>query len=97
MNFNYLKITMQRKKSLFCISGWTFGMLVFIIGILNIFLVHPVPGIVYLILSVVYIPLFNDFLKKKTGFSIPIVIKIILGVVIIWFTLGISDLGDMID
>lgn len=88
---------MQEKTKLFNISGWTFGTIVFIIGILNIILVHPVPGVIYLFLSVVYIPWLNVFLKKKLGFSIPVAIKIILGIVIIWFTLGISDLGDMID
>lgn len=88
---------MQGKTTFFKISGWTFGTIVFFIGILNIILVHPVPGVIYLFLSVVYIPWLNVFLKKKLGFSIPVAIKIILGIVIIWFTLGISDLGDMID
>lgn len=79
------------------IIGWLFGLVVFALGVLNTFLVHPVPGAVYLLLSLVYLPPANDLLEEKTGFSIPAVVKIILGVVIIWFTLGVSDLGDMID
>ena len=72
-------------------------MAVVAIGLLNLFLVHPVPGIVYLLLSILYFPPANDLLRERFGFSIPPVVKIILGIFIIWFTLGISDLGDMID
>jgi hypothetical protein len=79
------------------ITSWVFGLLVFTIGVLNLFLVHPVPGIAGLLLSLVYFPPANEFLKERTGFTIPPIVKIILGVVIIWFTLGVSDLGDMID
>jgi len=39
----------------------------------------------------------NAILKKKFGFSIPILLKIILHIVIIMFTLGVIDLGDVID
>jgi hypothetical protein len=69
----------------------------FAIGLLNVFLVHPVPGIIYLLLSFLYVPPANSILRKRFGFSIPLVVKIILGIVIIMFTLGVSDLGDMID
>jgi hypothetical protein len=69
----------------------------FAIGLLNVFLVHPVPGIIYLLLSFLYFPPANSILRKRFGFSIPLVVKIILGIVIIMFTLGVSDLGDMID
>jgi hypothetical protein len=79
------------------IISWIFGTTVFAIGVLNMFLVHPIPGVIYLLLSFVYFPPANAILKKKFGFSIPLLLKIILGIVIIMFTLGVSDLGDMID
>jgi len=81
----------------FPIISWVFGAIVFAIGVLNMFLVHAVPGIIYLLVSLVYFPPANDMLREKFGFSIPVAVKVILGIVIIWFTLGISDLGDMID
>jgi hypothetical protein len=59
--------------------------------------VHPVPGAVFIMLSLLYFPPVDAILRQNVGFSIPIVVKIILGIVIIWFTLGVSDLGDMID
>ena len=79
------------------IISWIFGIIVFAIGVLNLFLVHPVPGAIYLLLSLVYLPPANAVLRKSIGFSIPLVVKIILGIIIIMFTLGVSDLGDMID
>ena len=79
------------------IISWLFSIIVVAIGILNMLLVHPVPGAVFLLLSLVYIPPANNFFKERTGFSIPTVLKLILGILIIWFTLGPSDLGDIID
>ncbi len=79
------------------IISWLFGTAVFAIGVLNVFLVHVVPGVIYLLLSFVYFPSANAILKKRFDFSIPLVLKIILGIVIIWFTLGVSDLRDMVD
>ncbi|MBF9251947.1 hypothetical protein I2I11_01445 [Pontibacter sp. 172403-2] len=77
--------------------AWAFAVVLLVIGVLNLFLVHPVPGIIHLLLSFVYVPPANALLKKRFGFTIPIAVKIMLGIVIIWFTLGVSDLGDMID
>lgn len=74
-----------------------FGIIVFAIGVLNLFLVHPVPGIVFILLSLIYFSPVNEALRKTFGFSILLSLKIILGIIIIWFTLGVSDLGDMID
>ena len=91
------KITMNNRPIIWSISGWIFGIVILITGILNIFLVHPVPGLAYLLISLVYIPPANNYIQKKFGFSIPLVVKILLGIVLFMFTLGVSDLGDMID
>ncbi len=88
---------MQEKITTLSLIGWIFGAVVLAIGVLNLFLVHAVPGVVYLVLSLVYLPPANAVVEKKFGFSIPLVVKIFLGVIIIWFTLGVSDLGNMID
>ena len=65
------------------VMSWIFSIAVFATGVLNVFLVHPVPGIIYLLLSFVYFPPANDKLKERFGSSIPLVVKIILGIVII--------------
>ncbi|GGG53878.1 hypothetical protein GCM10011378_32590 [Hymenobacter glacieicola] len=89
--------TIQAKAAVTNVISWIFGISVLVIGILNIVLVHPVPGIIYLLLSLVFLPPVNTFFKNKMGVSIPRVVQIILAVIIIQFTLGVSDLGDMID
>ena len=66
-----------------------------VIGVLNLFLVHPVPGVLYLLLSVAYLPRTDIILKNRFGFSIPLVAKIILGLVILWGTLAVGDLAEM--
>ena len=77
--------------------SWVIGLVVFTIGVLNLLLVHPVPGSVFLLLSLLYFPPADTFLIKNFGRPIPLWAKLILGFVIIWFTLGVSDLGDIID
>lgn len=79
------------------VIGWAFGMVVLAIGVSNLILVHPVPGAVFILLSLLYFPPVAALQQKFLGFSIPPFIKITLGIMIIWFTLGVSDLGDMID
>ena len=91
------RIEMHNRPTVWSIGGWVFGLLVVTIGVLNMALVHPVPGVAYLLLSLVYFPPANAFLKRKLGFAIPLVVKIILAIVLVMFTLGVSDLGDMID
>ena len=91
------KIVMHSRLNIWNISGWIFGIVVLIVGVLNMFLVHLVPGVAYLLLSFIYFPPANAYIRKKFNFSIPLVVKIILGIVLIMFTLGVSDLGDMID
>jgi predicted PurR-regulated permease PerM len=88
---------MQQKLSIQNIISWVLGLAVLTIGILNLILVHAVPGIIGLLLSLLFFPPVNDVLKKTFGFTIPFAVKVILALFIFWFTLGISDLGDMID
>jgi hypothetical protein len=88
---------MQKKLCIQNIISWILGLLVFAIGMANLILIHPVPGIIGLLLSMLFFPPVNDVLKKTLGFTIPFAVKIVLALFIFWFTLGISDLGDMID
>lgn len=88
---------MQKKITPLSLLSYLLGSLVFVIGLLNLFLVHPVPGLVFILLSLVYLPQTNTLLQKSFGFAIPLLVKIVLGIVVVWFTLGVSDLGDLID
>lgn len=79
------------------LAGWTFGTLLLVIGVLNLLLVHPVPAVAYGLVSLLYFPPVGDVLKARFGFSIHPAVKIVLGIAVAMFTLGVSDLGDMID
>lgn len=79
------------------IIGWVFTFFVFSVGILNTILVSVILGFIYILLSLIYFPPTKTFLKNKYNFSIPVIIKILLGIFIFQFTLGVSDLGDMFD
>ncbi|HEY0169380.1 MAG TPA: hypothetical protein VGB75_20255 [Jatrophihabitans sp.] len=77
--------------------GWLFGVVFFMIGVLNAFLVHPVPGVFYLLLSTVYLPPAYTVLSEKSGLAIPLSVKLVVGLVVSWGTLAVGDLVDMID
>ena len=78
------------------ITSWIFFIIFFAIGILNAFLVHIVPGIFYIILSLLYIPATNAILKKKFGFKISLKVKVILALLILWPTLAVGDLAEIL-
>ncbi|WP_415830537.1 hypothetical protein [Gillisia limnaea] len=79
------------------ILSWLFGIAVFATGILNMILVHFVPGVIYLFIALIYFPPLNAIFRERFGFEIPPLVKAILGIMLIMFTLGVSDLGEMID
>ena len=78
------------------IISWLFSLVFLVIGVLNVFLVSVVPGVFYFLLSLIYIPQTNTFLSKKIGFTIPIIFKIIVGVVVLWGTLAVGDLAEVL-
>lgn len=79
------------------LAGWFFGLVVLGIGVANLLLVHPVPAAAYALVSLVYFPPASAALKDRFGFSIPLFLKTLLGIGVVMFTLGVSDLGDMLD
>ena len=79
------------------LAGWLFGLVVLGIGVANLLLVHPVPAVAYALVSLLYFPPANAALKARFGVSIPPLLKGIVAIVVVMFTLGVSDLGDMID
>lgn len=79
------------------ILNWIAGLILLTIGLLNLFLIHPAPGIAFIIFSLIYFPPVTDLLKKNLNLVIPPIVKVFLFVFLVWFTLGISDLGDLFD
>jgi hypothetical protein len=54
-------------------------------------------GVFITLLAFVYFPPVNNLIRKVTGFAITVVVKIILGLFIIWATLGVGELFDKIE
>jgi hypothetical protein len=86
-------------KSIFLDTiGWLFGALVVAIGFVNTFWGNdPFFGIFIMLLSFVYYPPVNGIIRNLTGYSIHWVLKIILGLFILWAALGVGELFDKID
>ena len=78
---NFINATSNTRN----LIGWIFCIVLWVVGLLNLFLVHPVPAIIYFLLSLVYFPPANDLIKKRSGLSIPLVFKFILAIFIIMF------------
>jgi glucan phosphoethanolaminetransferase (alkaline phosphatase superfamily) len=78
--------------------GWLFGLLVLAIGVINTFWGNdPGFGVFIFLLAFVFFPPVNAFIKHKTGFSIPRVVKWLLGLFIIFAALGVGELFGKID
>lgn len=80
--------------------NWLFGTVVLAIGIINMFWGNdPEYGIFIGLLSLVYFLPVNAIVKKTMGFSIPRLglLKIVLGVVILWAALGVGELFDKVE
>lgn len=82
------------------IISWCFGIVVLAIGVINTFWGNdPFFGYFLVLLSFIYFLPVNDILRKTIAFSIPKmgVVKIVLGILIIWAAIGVGELFDKIE
>jgi len=86
-----------KKLKLWNRTSWILCSVFFVLSILNIFLIHLVPGIIYLLISLIYLPPFNEYLKARFRFTIPIVLKMALAILVLWFTLAVGDLMELFE
>ncbi len=97
---NKSEITMNNTSIIGNIISWLFGIVFFAIGVLNTFWGNdPGFGVFILLLSFVYFLPVNAILKNMTGFSISGmgIVKIVLGIFIIWAAVGVGELYDKIE
>jgi hypothetical protein len=87
---------MIREINYYSIIGWFFGVLFLITGVLNLILVHPVPGVFYLLFSAFYIPPIKHYLSLKTGLEIPNTLLIVVAIFVLWATLAVGDLAEIL-
>ena len=91
------EVTMNIRTVAGNVAGWMFGSLVLAIGFVNTFWGNdPFFGIFILLLSLVYFPPANGIIRKISGYSIHWILKIVLGLFILWAALGVGELFDKI-
>jgi hypothetical protein len=76
--------------------SWGFCLLFLITGILNTIFVHIVPGVFYVLLSIFFFPPTNNFLKKRFGFSIHPLVKLPIGLFVLWASLAVGELVEIL-
>ena len=86
---------MNARFSLSNFVSWVLTAIFLVLGVMNLILIHPVPGIFYILFASIFMPPFTTWLKYKTGRIIPLWIKITLGLFILWGTLAVGDLAEM--
>lgn len=79
------------------VAGWLFAGLLIATGAANLWLVDPVPAAAYALVSLVYLPPAGAWLRRRFGFRLHPLLAMLLAVAIVLFTLGVSDLGDLLD
>ncbi|RAU81845.1 hypothetical protein [Pontibacter arcticus] len=82
------------------IISWLFGTLFFAIGVVNTFWGNdPAFGVFIVLLSLVYFLPVNDILDNIIGLRITRMwlVKILLGMFIIWAAMGVGELFDKIE
>lgn len=86
---------MNNKMKFWNVISLIFGVIVFIDGLLNLFRGNDFGfGVFLILLSFIYFPPVNIFIKKRFNFSIPFILKILLGIFIIWVTLAVGALAE---
>ena len=95
---NKSEVITNNKPNVWNLISWVFGIVVFAIGVLNVFWGNdPGFGIFLVLLSFVYFPPVNAIIKERTRFSIPGIVKVLLGIFILWASLGVGELFGKID
>jgi hypothetical protein len=90
-------IIMKQKDKPTTIIYWLFTLVFLILGLLNAFLVHIVPGLIYSVLAAFYFPPAIQIFQKYFSLSIPLFIRIIFGLVVLWGTLAVGDLMEIFE
>ena len=88
----------ENQSIFYSIMGWIFGIIFLTIGLINTFWGNDAGyGAFIILLSFVFYPPLNSILREKLGFSIPLLLKIVIGLFIIWSAIGVGELFDKID
>jgi hypothetical protein len=89
---------MSGKINFLEIVSWLFGVLVLAIGFVNTFWGNdPFFGLFLVGVAFLYFPPVTAFIKAKTNFTVPRLLKIGLGIFVVWAALGVGELFEKIE
>lgn len=84
---------MNKQTVVFNTISAVFGVLFSAIGILNVFWGNDsFYGLFVLTLSLIFYLPISNFIRSSTGFYIPVAVKILLGMFILWSAFGVGEL-----
>ncbi len=84
---------MHPGTTFFKLANWTFGGIVALIGLINTFWGNdPGFGLFLLLLALLYFPPIANQLRLRVGISVHWVVKVGLGILILWAALGVGEL-----
>jgi hypothetical protein len=78
-------------------ANYGFCLILITLGVLNIIYIHLIPGVIYIAFTLLYFPPVTTWIYSKFKLKISSIIKFILGFILIWFTLGVSDLMEFFE
>jgi hypothetical protein len=90
---------MNKRKLFWSLVNWAFGIFVFIDGVLNLFRGNDFGfGLFLIALSLLFVPptynIIHQYLNKKFNVTIHSILKLSLGIFIIWATLAVGALAE---
>lgn len=89
---------MNNRSIVLNLLGWICGIVFSAIGVVNMFWGNDsLFGVFLFLLSLVYYPPLHELFRKLTGYRIHGVLKVALGLFILWASLGVGELFDKID
>lgn len=81
------------KQGIALLFNWLFAVLFSAIGLVNCFVgKDPEFGVFILLSSLFFYPPFQQLLQKKTTWTIPSLVLLVLGLFIVWSSLGVGEL-----
>ena len=85
------------KQGITLLLNWFVAVLFSTIGIVNCFVGNdPEFGVFILLLSLLFYPPLRLVFQQKTGWTIPSFVLIVLGLFVLWSSLGVGELLDKI-
>ena len=85
------------KQGITLLLNWFVAVLFSTIGIVNCVVGNdPEFGVFILLLSLLFYPPLRLVFQQKTGWSIPSFVLIVLGLFVLWSSLGVGELLDKI-